>query len=185
MRHHNTPYRCRDRCHIIKCQAPFRVPAAKTNYSQIQRIVFLRIGFFFCHKCSTRLEKNRHCLRAKTQKSVNLNMAETGDSVAKTQRLPFVSVSVYFTVFSCFRRYVHNRIRALFNMSLTDFGFRNHVFPQSLSCLYVAETWNSVPESCFFVPSSSRNVKIRSGCSLSVTKFFSWNFSQFFHKIIL
>ena len=48
-------------------------------------------------------------------------------------------------------------------MFLTNFGFRNRVFPQSLSCLYVTETWNFVPETCFFVPSSSRNVKIRFG----------------------
>ena len=55
-------------------------------------------------------------------------------------------------------------------MFLTNFGFRNRVFPQSLSCLYVTETWNFVPETCFFVPSSSRNVKIRFG---SLSFFFS------------
>ena len=45
----------------------------------------------------------------------------------------------------------------------TDFRFRNHVFPLSLRCVYVAETRNSVPETCFFVPSSGGNVKILSG----------------------
>ena len=50
-----------------------------------------------------------------------------------------------------------------FYMFATDFRFRNHVFPQSLTCVYVAETRNSLPETCFFVPSSGGNVKIQSG----------------------
>ena len=53
--------------------------------------------------------------------------------------------------------------RLLFYMFPTDFRFRNHVFPQSLTCVYVAETRYSVPETCYFVRSTGGNVKIRSG----------------------
>ena len=48
----------------------------------------------------------------------------------------------------------------------TDFRFRNHVFPQSLTCVNVAEVRNSVPETYYFVPSTGGNVKIRS-CNLT------------------
>ena len=87
-----------------------------------------------------------------------------------------------------------------------DVRFRNHLFPQSLTCVYVAETRISVPETYYFVPSTVGNVKTRSGSltdfsvfplplphkyvqklgySLAETKFSSWNFSLFLHKINL
>ena len=90
-------------------------------------------------------------------------MEETGDSVVETQRLPFVSVSGYITVFHVSVATFTIEPEHFLTMFLTDFGFRNRVFPQSLSCLYVTETWNFVTETCIFVPSSSGNVKIRSG----------------------
>ena len=93
-----------------------------------------------------------------------------------------------------------------FLMFPSDFRFRNHVFPQSLTCAYVAETRYSVPETCYFVRSTVGNVKIRSGnltCfsvfpSVSVTalicpksfifaetRFSNGNFSLFLHEINL
>ena len=65
--------------------------------------------------------------------------------------------------FSCFRRCVYNGTGTPFYMFPTDFRFRNHVFPQPLTCVYVAETRNSATEICYFVPSSGGNVKILSG----------------------
>ena len=41
--------------------------------------------------------------------------------------------------------------RLFFNMFPRDFRFRNHVFLQSLTFVYVAETRNSVPETYYFV----------------------------------
>ena len=70
--------------------------------------------------------------------------------------------------FSCFRRCVFNGTGTLFLhvQFPTDFCCRNHVFPQSLTCVYVAETRYSVPETCYFLLSTSGNVKIRS-CNLT------------------
>ena len=96
--------------------------------------------------------------RTKNQESVNLNLAETRDSVAETQRQTRVSVGGYITGF-----HVHNRRRPLFSMFSANVRFRNHVFPQSLTCVYVAETRISVPETYYFIPSTGRNVKTRPG----------------------
>ena len=97
--------------------------------------------------------------RTKNQVSVNLNMVETRDSVAETQRQTRVSVSGYITVSHVFRRCVFNGTGTLFYTFPTDFRFRNHVFPQSLTCVYVAETRYSAPETCYFVRSTGGNVK--------------------------
>ena len=64
---------------------------------------------------------------------------------------------------SSWRNFVYSGTGTLFYMFPTDFRFRNHVFPQSLTCVYVAETRYSVPETCYFVRSTGGNVKIRSG----------------------
>ena len=65
--------------------------------------------------------------------------------------------------FSCFCRCVYNGTGTLFYMFPTDFRFRNHLFPQPLTYVYVAETRISVRVTCFFIPSSGGNMKIRSG----------------------
>ena len=57
------------------------------------------------------------------------------------------------------RNFVYSGTGTLFYMFPTDFRFRNHVFPQSLTCVYVAETRYSVPETCYFVRSTGGNVK--------------------------
>ena len=98
------------------------------------------------------------------------------------------------------------RNRNTFYMFPTDFRFRNHVFLQSLTCVYVAETRNSASETYYFVRSTGGNVKIRSGnltcfsVFLSVsataqirpksfifaeTRFSNWNFSLILHEINL
>ena len=74
-----------------------------------------------------------------------------------------VSVSRYITVSHVSVAAFSMEPEHFFYMFPTDFRFRNHVFPLSLRCVYVAETRNSVPETCFFVPSSGGNVKILSG----------------------
>ena len=87
-----------------------------------------------------------------------------------------------------------------------DVRFRNHLYPQSLTCVYVTETQISVPETYYFVPSTVGNVKLRFGnltdfsvfllpllykyvqklgYSFAVTKFSSWTFSLFLHEISL
>ena len=99
----------------------------------------------------------------KNQVSVNLNMVETRDSVAETQRQTRVSVSGYITVSHVSVAAFSTEPEHFFYMFPTDFRFRNHVFPQSLKCVYVAETRYSVPETCYFVRSTGGNVKIRSG----------------------
>ena len=89
-------------------------------------------------------------------------MAETRDSVAETAANACFRYRIHYG-FSCFRRCVYNGTGTLFYMFPTDFRFTNHVFRQSLTCAYVAETQNSVPETCYFVRSTGGNVKIRSG----------------------
>ena len=90
-------------------------------------------------------------------------MAETPDSIAETHRQMCVSVRGYITVFHVSVAAFTREAEHFFYMFQTDFHFRNHVFPQSLRCVYVAETRNSVPETYFFVPSSGGNMKIQSG----------------------
>ena len=88
-------------------------------------------------------------------------MVEPSDSGEETHRQTRVYVSGYITVFhvsaAAFKREAEH-----FLLHVSDrFPFQE--FPQSLRCVYVAETRNSVPETCFFVPSSGGNVKILSG----------------------
>ena len=80
---------------LLNVRRLFEFLLRKQIILRYKELFFLECDFFFRRKCSTRLQKNRHFHRAKTQKSVNLNMAETRDSVAETRRLPFVSVSGY------------------------------------------------------------------------------------------
>ena len=101
--------------------------------------------------------------RTKNQVSVNLNMVETRDSIAETQRQTRVSISGYITVSHVSVAAFSKQNRTLFYMFPTDFHFRNHIFLQSLTCAYVTETPYSIPETCYFVRSTGRNVKIRSG----------------------
>ena len=90
-------------------------------------------------------------------------MAETPDSVEETHRQTRGYVSGYSYGFSCFRRSLYKGSGTLFfYMFPIVFRFTNHVFPQSLTCVYVAEMRNSLPETCSFVPSSGGNVKIQS-----------------------
>ena len=90
-------------------------------------------------------------------------MAETRDSVEETHRQIRVYVSGYTTVFHVsVAAFTREAEHFFFYMFPIVFRFRNHVFPQSLTCVYVAETRNSVPETCSFVPSSGGNVKIQS-----------------------
>ena len=35
------------------------------------------------------------------------------------------------------------------------FPFRESLFPKTLTCVYVAKMRNSVPETCYFIPSSA------------------------------
>ena len=93
-------------------------------------------------------------------------MVETGDSVVETQRQTRISVSGYITVSHVSVAAFSMEPEHFFYMFPTDFRFRNHVFPQSLTCVYVAETRYSVPETCYFLLSTSGNVKIRS-CNLT------------------
>ena len=90
-------------------------------------------------------------------------MVEPSDSGEETHRQTRVYVSWYITVFHVSAAAFKREAEHIYYMFPTDFRFRNHVFPQSLRCVYVAETRNSVPETCFFVPSSGGNVKILSG----------------------
>ena len=101
--------------------------------------------------------------KTKNQVSANLNMVETGDSVVETQRQTRISVNGYITVSHVSVAAFSMEPEHFFYMFPTDFRFRNHVFPQSLTCAYVAETRYSVPETCYFVRSTGGNVKIRSG----------------------
>ena len=93
-------------------------------------------------------------------------MAETRDSDEETHRQTRLYVSGYITVFHVsVAAFTREAEHLFFYMFPTDFRFRNHVFPQSLTCVYVAETPNSVPETWFFVPSSGSDVKIQSAAT--------------------
>ena len=123
MRHHDTSYRRRHRCHITKRQAPFRVPAAKTNYSQIERIVFLRIGFLSVvnaprdqKKQTFPQDENAEIRKLKHGGNRRLCCGNTAATFCFRYRIHYG--------FSCFRRYVHNRTGALFNNVSDRFRFQ-------------------------------------------------------------
>ena len=63
MRHHDTPYRCRDRCHRWRL---FEFLLRKQIILRYKELFFLEYDFFFRRKSSTGSEKNRHFHRAKT-----------------------------------------------------------------------------------------------------------------------
>ena len=77
-------------------------------------------------------------------------MAETRYSILETQGQMCVSVSGYIFLLLLLQ-WNQNTFLHVSN----KFPFQEPLFPKSLTCVYVAEMQNSVPETCYFIPSSA------------------------------
>ena len=77
-------------------------------------------------------------------------MAETRYCILETQGQMCVSVSGYIFLLLLLQ-WNQNTFLHVSNR----FAFQESLFPKSLTCVYVAEMQNSVPETCYFIPSSA------------------------------